>query len=218
MWCRSATCKAPGEPSPESRAYYPAGRSRCRAGGGARTSARDTHGLSSKAEFTTASILELEPVQTPRAADGAVTVVDPSGRRLPGGAASTAGDSGGGTARRSSQRDAWPRRENRFRAPPGTACSRNSIIGVLSAGQTGHTCIISTEDPSKNDPENIIPLCPNCHLGDQHDASNTIARAKLLLYVTKSLTWKRFDSKEVAATHVQTVAFDVKCNQTIALF
>jgi hypothetical protein len=30
------------------------------------------------------------------------------------------------------------------------------------------------EDPSNNDPMNLIPLCPNCHLTDQHDPTRHI--------------------------------------------
>jgi len=38
------------------------------------------------------------------------------------------------------------------------------------------------ENPSNNDPLNLIPLCPNHHLTDQHDASNAIPQAKLRLF------------------------------------
>jgi hypothetical protein len=38
------------------------------------------------------------------------------------------------------------------------------------------------EDPSNNDPMNIIPLCPNCHLIDQHDPTKTIELCKLQLF------------------------------------
>ena len=38
------------------------------------------------------------------------------------------------------------------------------------------------EIPSNNDPMNLIPLCPNHHLIDQHDASNAIPRAKLSFF------------------------------------
>lgn len=38
------------------------------------------------------------------------------------------------------------------------------------------------EDPSNNEVQNLIPLCPNCHLVDQHDASNTIPREKLAFF------------------------------------
>lgn len=38
------------------------------------------------------------------------------------------------------------------------------------------------EIPSNNDVQNLIPLCPNCHLVDQHDASNTIPQGKLRLF------------------------------------
>ena len=37
-------------------------------------------------------------------------------------------------------------------------------------------------DPTNNDPMNLIPLCPNCHLGGQHDASNAIPQAILAFF------------------------------------
>lgn len=38
------------------------------------------------------------------------------------------------------------------------------------------------ENPSNNDPQNLISLCPNCHLVDQHDASNAMPQPKLRLF------------------------------------
>jgi hypothetical protein len=38
------------------------------------------------------------------------------------------------------------------------------------------------EDPTNNDFMNIIPLCPNCHLTDQHDPTKTIEIDKLRLF------------------------------------
>ncbi|WP_420645773.1 HNH endonuclease [Candidatus Leptofilum sp.] len=38
------------------------------------------------------------------------------------------------------------------------------------------------ENPSNNDPENLIPLCPNCHLGDQHNPTKKIDPDKLALF------------------------------------
>lgn len=38
------------------------------------------------------------------------------------------------------------------------------------------------EDPSNNDPLNIIPLCPNCHLINQHDPTQPIDGEKLVLF------------------------------------
>lgn len=38
------------------------------------------------------------------------------------------------------------------------------------------------EDPSNNDLMNLIPLCPNCHLIDQHNPTLPIDAAKLLLF------------------------------------
>ena len=37
-------------------------------------------------------------------------------------------------------------------------------------------------DPANNDPMNLIPLCPNCHLGGQHDASKSIPPAILAFF------------------------------------
>lgn len=38
------------------------------------------------------------------------------------------------------------------------------------------------EDPSDNDPMNLIPLCPNCHLTDQHDPTRHIEQGLLRLF------------------------------------
>jgi hypothetical protein len=38
------------------------------------------------------------------------------------------------------------------------------------------------ENPANNDSDNLIPLCPNCHLGDQHDASNSVPVEKLKFF------------------------------------
>lgn len=38
------------------------------------------------------------------------------------------------------------------------------------------------ENPANNEPLNLIPLCPNCHLTDQHDASNAVPMAKLQFF------------------------------------
>jgi hypothetical protein len=38
------------------------------------------------------------------------------------------------------------------------------------------------EDPSNNDPMNLIPLCPNCHLIDQHNPTVPIDPDKLRLF------------------------------------
>jgi len=54
-----------------------------------------------------------------------------------------------------------------------------------------HRCAIGGEgnpqlhhidgDPSNNDPLNLIPLCPNCHLSDQHNPTRAIEPEKLTL-------------------------------------
>jgi hypothetical protein len=38
------------------------------------------------------------------------------------------------------------------------------------------------ENPSNNDPMNLIPLCPNCHLTDQHNPTMPIDSEKLRLF------------------------------------
>lgn len=38
------------------------------------------------------------------------------------------------------------------------------------------------EDPSNNDPMNLIPLCPNCHLTDQHNPTKTLDPKRLRLF------------------------------------
>lgn len=38
------------------------------------------------------------------------------------------------------------------------------------------------ENPSNNDLENLIPLCPNCHLIDQHNPTSNISPNKLKLF------------------------------------
>ena len=38
------------------------------------------------------------------------------------------------------------------------------------------------EDPSNNDPLNLIPLCPNCHLIDQHNPTIPMDAEKLRLF------------------------------------
>jgi hypothetical protein len=38
------------------------------------------------------------------------------------------------------------------------------------------------ENPGNNAAENLIPLCPNCHLTDQHDASNAVPVEKLRFF------------------------------------
>lgn len=38
------------------------------------------------------------------------------------------------------------------------------------------------ENPSNNDPLNLIPLCPNCHLVDQHNPTRFVEPGKLSLF------------------------------------
>lgn len=38
------------------------------------------------------------------------------------------------------------------------------------------------EDPSNNDPLNLIPLCPNCHLQDTHDPTEPIQPSKIAIF------------------------------------
>jgi hypothetical protein len=41
------------------------------------------------------------------------------------------------------------------------------------------------ENPSNNDPLNLLPLCPNCHLRDQHDPTRTLEVDRLRLFRAK---------------------------------
>lgn len=38
------------------------------------------------------------------------------------------------------------------------------------------------EDPSNNDPVNLLPICPNCHLTDQHNPTAPADPQKLALF------------------------------------
>jgi hypothetical protein len=38
------------------------------------------------------------------------------------------------------------------------------------------------EDPSHNDPMNLLPLCPNCHLTDRHNPTAPLEPARLALF------------------------------------
>ncbi|QDV87413.1 HNH endonuclease [Planctomycetes bacterium TBK1r] len=38
------------------------------------------------------------------------------------------------------------------------------------------------DDPSNNDPLNLLPLCPNCHYLDQHDPTSPIDPRKLAIF------------------------------------
>ena len=38
------------------------------------------------------------------------------------------------------------------------------------------------EDPSNNDPANLLPLCPNCHLSDHHNPTVSIGPELLALF------------------------------------
>jgi hypothetical protein len=59
-------------------------------------------------------------------------------------------------------------------------------------GEYSHRCAICgsdrphlhhiDENPSNNDLGNLLPLCPNCHLRDQHNPTHRIEVAKLLMF------------------------------------
>ncbi len=59
-------------------------------------------------------------------------------------------------------------------------------------GEFNHRCAICgadkpqlhhiDEDPANNDPLNLIPLCPNCHLTDHHNPTRKTEPAKLKLF------------------------------------
>ncbi len=61
-------------------------------------------------------------------------------------------------------------------------------------GEFNHRCAICgtdkphlhhiDEDPSNNDPLNLLPLCPNCHLIDQHNPTARLDPVKLSLFRT----------------------------------
>ena len=49
-------------------------------------------------------------------------------------------------------------------------------------GETGPQIHHIDEDSSNNDPLNLLPLCPNCHLRDQHDPTAPIDPRKVRLF------------------------------------
>jgi hypothetical protein len=74
--------------------------------------------------------------------------------------------------------------KNRLHIPKVT---RESVLAEFN-----HRCAICgadkpqvhhiDENPSNNDPANLIPLCPNCHLIDQHNPTRLIEPEKLRLF------------------------------------
>jgi hypothetical protein len=74
--------------------------------------------------------------------------------------------------------------KNRLHIPKVT---RDSVLAEFN-----HRCAICgadkpqvhhiDENPSNNDPTNLIPLCPNCHLVDQHNPTRLIEPEKLKLF------------------------------------
>ena len=66
------------------------------------------------------------------------------------------------------------------------------------------------EDPSNNDALNIIPLCPNCHVTDQHDASNAIPIAKN--YDSSAVT-----SIEISCCHSSILYFGGRSSWVVSL-
>ena len=73
---------------------------------------------------------------------------------------------------------------------PRVAIPKKTAEAVL--GEYSHRCAICgsdrphlhhvDEDPSNNDQSNLLPLCPNCHLRDQHNPTHRIETAKLQLF------------------------------------
>ncbi len=49
-------------------------------------------------------------------------------------------------------------------------------------GATGPQVHHIDENPGNNDPQNLLPLCPNCHLRDQHDPTAQVDQGKLRLF------------------------------------
>jgi hypothetical protein len=52
---------------------------------------------------------------------------------------------------------------------------------AICGGDSPHVHHID-EDPGNNDPENLLPLCPNCHIRDQHAPTAPIEVEKLKLF------------------------------------
>ena len=52
---------------------------------------------------------------------------------------------------------------------------------AICGGERPHVHHID-EDPGNSDPLNLLPLCPNCHLRDQHDPTAPMDRDKLRLF------------------------------------
>jgi hypothetical protein len=73
---------------------------------------------------------------------------------------------------------------------PRVAIPKKTSDAVL--GEYSHRCAICAgdrphlhhidEDPSNNDPKNLLPLCPNCHLRDQHNPTHRIEVPKLQMF------------------------------------
>ena len=49
-------------------------------------------------------------------------------------------------------------------------------------GSTGPHVHHIDEDAENNDPQNLLPLCPNCHLRDQHNPTRRHEVGKLRLF------------------------------------
>jgi hypothetical protein len=81
------------------------------------------------------------------------------------------------------------------------------------------------ENPSNNDPQNLIPLCPNHHLTDQHNPTRSVDRDKLRLFRTHKdpvILWPQFHPLfirmrflEEAHSDPSSGAFDKDINELI---
>ncbi len=52
------------------------------------------------------------------------------------------------------------------------------------------------ENPSNNEPQNLLPLCPNCHLTDQHNPTSPVDHRKLALFrkfKDPTILWPQFE-------------------------
>ena len=68
---------------------------------------------------------------------------------------------------------------------------------AFCGGDRPHLHHIDENPGNSSDPLNLIPLCPNCHLSDQHDATNSIPIDKLKFfrrYKHRSILKPQFDA------------------------
>ncbi len=72
------------------------------------------------------------------------------------------------------------------------------------------------EDPSNNDPMNLIPLCPNCHLTDQHNPTKSLDPKRLGLfrqYRDPSILKPQFQSLFLRLQFLDNIREDADCQE-----